>query len=143
MSYDNDLYSTIEKIYKKDDHVIVIFQVGLGGALGAISRYLLATYIESLGYNNQVSIFVVNILGALVAGFCITTLELNVESKFFQTFFIVGFLASFTTFSTIAVATDQLFIRGQYLIGIMNITGNIFFGLLAGLIGILAARAIN
>ena len=87
MSYDNDLYSTIEKIYKKDDHVIVIFQVGLGGALGAISRYLLATYIESLGYNNQVSIFVVNILGALVAGFCITTLELNVESKFFQTFF--------------------------------------------------------
>ena len=33
MSYDNDLYSTIEKIYKKDDHVIVIFQVGLGGAL--------------------------------------------------------------------------------------------------------------
>ena len=50
--------------------MIVLFQVGLGGALGAISRYLLATYIESLGYNNQVSIFVVNILGALVAGFC-------------------------------------------------------------------------
>ena len=53
MSYDNDLYSTIEKIYKKDDHVIVIFQVGLGGALGAISRYLLATYIESLGYTTK------------------------------------------------------------------------------------------
>tara|TARA_B110000196_G_C21060420_1_gene622083 strand:- start:210 stop:581 length:372 start_codon:yes stop_codon:yes gene_type:complete len=123
--------------------VIVLVQVGLGGALGAISRYLLSIYIESIGYNNQISIFVVNIIGALVAGFCITTLELNIESKFFQTFFIIGFLASFTTFSTIAVATDQLFLRGQYLFGLINLTGNIVFGLAAGLVGIMIGKVIN
>ena len=123
--------------------MVVLLQIGLGGALGSISRYLLSLYVQSLGYNNQFSVFVVNITGALVAGFCVTTFEIHFESKYFQTFFIVGFLASFTTFSTIAVATDQLFLRGQYLYGLINITGNIFFGLVAGLVGIMIGKVIN
>lgn len=82
--------------------------VMLGGALGAVSRYILSLFIDQQMVKNPFSLgmLVCNILGCLAFGWVSAWLSTKAENTseasvaFLGAFLISGFLASFTTFST-------------------------------------------
>tara|TARA_Y100000588_G_scaffold159702_2_gene173647 strand:+ start:5853 stop:6017 length:165 start_codon:yes stop_codon:yes gene_type:complete len=54
----------------------------------------------------------------------------------------VGFLGSYTTFSTLSLATVQALEKGDLQVAILNITGSVILGLSAAFIGILIGKMI-
>ena len=53
----------------------------------------------------------------------------------------VGILGSYTTFSTLTIASVLLFQGGEVTRGLVNIFGSIAVGLLAALLGLVVGRA--
>lgn len=71
--------------------------VGLGGALGSISRYYLDHYISvKIKTSYPVGIFTINLIGAFLLGFVQNMLQNPAGTLLIGT----GFLGAFTTFST-------------------------------------------
>ena len=71
--------------------------VGLGGALGSVTRYYLDRYLSNrVETNYPIGIFSINLTGAFVLGFVQNMLQNPAGTLFIAT----GFLGAFTTFST-------------------------------------------
>lgn len=108
-----------------------LLAVGLGGFLGAISRYGLS------GWASRYSSFPlgtlgVNVLGCFLIGVLYTvTREKEWNSPQFQAFLGVGFLGSLTTFSTFGFETLELLRGDRLLAAFGNVLGNVLLGLLA------------
>lgn len=81
---------------------VVIIWVGLGGAFGAVARYLinispLAGMFEKFPFPT----FFINVTGSFLIGFLLILLTDKIAvSENFRLSVIVGFLGAFTTFST-------------------------------------------
>lgn len=108
--------------------------LGLGGFLGAVSRYLVSGYVQDFfkSANFPYGTLVVNILGCFILGL-LTQIAGAKDLIDPQTrlFLMVGFIGAFTTFSTFSVESANLLQSGHnytaalYLIG-SNILGIIF-----------------
>ena len=69
--------------------------------MGAVSRYLATGWVQDLtGDSFPWGTFLVNVAGSLVLGFSMVWLQSAVSSADLRQFIAIGFLASFTTFST-------------------------------------------
>ena len=117
--------------------------IAVGGALGAVSRYAVDRAVnESLG-TTVLGTFAANVSGSfllgLLAAASVGRLGLPEE---FRVFAAVGFLGSYTTFSTLTVASVQLASDGDWLRATMNIIGSVVVGLLAASAGLLLGRAV-
>jgi CrcB protein len=115
-----------------------LFILGLGGFLGAISRYLLSGYVQNLFKQDgfPYGTLVVNILGCFVLG--ILTHAAGAKGMFdaqTRLFLMVGFVGAFTTFSTFSVESASLFQNGQSTTGWLNILGSNLLGLIFVFIG--------
>ena len=85
-----------------------ILLIGLGGFLGAISRYLLnELVIKYIPTNFPTGILIVNILGCLFVGLVLGNSMISKDHVYY--FFAVGFLGSFTTMSAFSYQTIELF----------------------------------
>jgi CrcB protein len=105
--------------------------VGLGGAVGALSRYALGSTIERrLG-----DTFVVNIVGSFLIG---VVLGLDVGGPAALAL-AVGFCGAFTTFSSFAVETVRLVEDGHLAAAIGNVAGTLG----AALVAVLAGTAVG
>ena len=87
--------------------------VACGGALGAISRHAVNLAVMHLMGSTLVGTFVANITGSFVLGLLIAFWEPRDFPSEHRLFLAVGFLGSYTTFSTLAVATTQSFESGD------------------------------
>jgi CrcB protein len=114
--------------------------VGLGGFLGAVTRWQLGGWIDRLGTSGSeeqavkfpLGIFVVNGIGCLLIGLLFgwfSTREGFNES--WRMFAAVGFLGAFTTFSTFSHNTLTLFHDGQANLAFANILASVVVGMLA------------
>jgi fluoride exporter len=116
----------------------------LGGALGTLSRYLLAgathRYFDSSFPYGTVA---VNLLGSFIIGFLWGLWENTTVHPNLRTFSFIGFLGGFTTFSTFALESLNLFRDGEYKLGILNILIQNIGGLLLAILGFILARAIH
>jgi CrcB protein len=118
--------------------------VAVGGAIGAVARYLLGGAVHRLvpGFF-PFGTFVVNILGCLVFGVIIGLAEARLAlGPGARLFLLVGVLGGFTTFSSFTFESFELIRSGQLLPASVNVIGQVALGFVALWAGVGVGRAI-
>ena len=112
--------------------------VGIGGAIGAISRYGINELFERyLISSAMISILIINILGCFLIGLALGSSMPSKDVSYY--FFIIGFLGSFTTMS--AVTHQTLLMANTNLIyGVSYIMLTVLATIVATYLGILIAK---
>ena len=116
----------------------------LGGACGAVSRYGVSQLaVQLLGKGFPYGTLIVNVLGCLLMGFLsVYFLTKTSLDPMVRMAVLVGFLGSFTTFSTFSMDTLMLLESGAMAKGFLNIALSVCLSLLAVWLGMLIARSI-
>ena len=115
----------------------LLLYVGIGGFLGAISRYEITLicnkYINSI---IPIGTLLVNILGGLLIGFI---MQLSTDTNYIppdlKVLLTTGFMGGLTTFSTFSYESLALFNQEKYSSAIINILSNSILSILAVFIG--------
>ena len=116
----------------------------LGGAGGALARYMLQLVAFRLGLSSQIAILAVNVSGSFVLGFLLSFwLTKSSYPPGLQLLAAVGFLGSYTTFSTLMWESFRSAQSGSILMALLNITGSVAAGLVAVALGFLAGRLLG
>lgn len=126
----------------KGEHHVQYLLIGLGGFIGANARFLVSSWAARLlGANFPYGTFLANISGSFLLGVTIAILhDRALLASPQRHFFVVGFLGAYTTFSTFAYESMQLFQNGSVLLGLLNIVGSVMVGLLAVVCGFWLGR---
>ncbi|MBB45475.1 MAG: fluoride efflux transporter CrcB [Rhodospirillaceae bacterium] len=122
----------------------VLLAVAIGGAIGAVARFQLSqSFIKSFSGDFIYNIMVANIIGCFLMGVCyeFMNLKMNVGLEW-RAFFMVGILASFTTFSSFALDVFILVERGNLLNAGIYILSSVIFSIFGLFVGIYIMRSI-
>jgi len=123
------------------DERMGLILVGVGGGAGAISRYLLSGWINTVAGPGPFAIFVINVTGAFLLGFFMTlTQDRFIVSPDTRRLVATGYLGGYTTFSTWSWETMQLIQTGEYARAFLNGAGSLVAGLVAVYLGIIVGR---
>ena len=102
----------------------IILAVGAGGFLGAISRFVIATFVQKLtGPAFPYGTLAVNILGSFIIGYLFLFFEQTVAPAQ-KAMLVTGFLGALTTFSTFSLETVIMMQSGFFVKAGMNILLN-------------------
>ena len=117
--------------------------IGLGGGLGAVARHAVdQVTITQLG-SSLLGTFIANMSGTFLLGLLVGLFSTHgTWPEGVRIFVAVGFLASYTTFSTLSVATIELMDKGDLYGAVLNIGMSIFLGLISATVGIVLGKAI-
>ena len=118
---------------------MTILWVGLGGFLGAIARYLLASAIvERWGGIFPWGILIVNLTGSFILGFFMAFAQSRswIQPNF-RLLFAVGIVGGYTTFSTFTYDSVRLALDGKLLLATTNVSASVLLGCLAVMAGII------
>ena len=121
-----------------------ILLVGIGGAIGAVARYLLGGAVHRLipGFFPY-GTFVVNVIGCLAFGLVVGLAESRfVIGPAARAFVLIGVLGGFTTFSSFTFESFELLRGGQILPAAANVTGQVVIGFVALWAGYAVGRTI-
>jgi fluoride exporter len=116
--------------------------ISLGAIPGALSRYYLTLLFSRwLGTNFPFGTFFINISGALIMGFFVTlTLKRAIMSSDLRLFVAIGFLGSYTTFSTYALDATTLARTSDRVLALSYWLGSAVLGVIFLEIGSFLAR---
>jgi CrcB protein len=118
--------------------------IAIFGAAGAVSRYALDGWVSDLTHGQfPWGTFVVNLVGAFPLGIVVAlTTERLILSSDWRVALGIGFLGSFTTFSTYTYETVKLAEDGVIGLALMNSIGMLALGLLAAVLGLALGRTV-
>ena len=103
-----------------------IIYIGLGGFIGAVSRYAVSKYFSSLLPAFPLGTLVVNILGSFILGFILYSVSFGKTlSSDTRDFIAVGILGGFTTMSTFAFESFRFAELNQFMMLSLNIILNL------------------
>ncbi len=121
-----------------------VFLIMLGGSIGALSRYYLSGIINKAGNSLfPIGTLAVNILGCFIIGFLWGMLNWKIEIlPEAKVFIFIGFLGAFTTFSSYALESYNMFYEGEIKYAVLNILYNNIFGISAVIFGSMLWRTI-
>lgn len=122
-----------------------IVWVGIGGAVGAIARYLVGRELtERVGGLFPWGTFTVNVVGALLIGVLFALLtERGVGHDHLRFLLVVGFLGGFTTFSSYTLEAINLLESGHWPTALLYLVGSNALALAACLAGMASVRAVT
>jgi CrcB protein len=117
--------------------------IALGGAGGAVSRYLLANWVHSLWEGHfPLGTLLVNMLGSAAIGVVFVLLERALIHPDWRGVLMVGFLGAFTTFSTFSLETISLWEAGHMGQAMAYMIGSTVLCVLAAGVAIYSARLV-
>ena len=120
-----------------------ILYIAVGGSIGAISRYLLSNYINKY---NSIS-YTWGITGCNLLGCFLIGLIIGNQDKFstfpIKQLLIIGFLGSFTTFSTFSLDAVYMLKSNEHFKFTIHLLTNVFLGIGFTYIGIAITKLFN
>ena len=118
--------------------------ISLGAILGANLRYWFGVWAgQRWGAGFPYGTLIINLAGSLILGFFLTVVtgRLLIDPRW-RMFFAIGFLGSFTTFSTYTFESISLTMTGYWIPGLLNLFGSAILGGLAAILGVLLGRLV-
>lgn len=106
--------------------------VAAGGALGSVLRYLAQILLKDFSTAFPFNTFLVNIVGCFIIGYVFAGFSKTPGFDQLRLFLVIGILGGFTTFSSFAVESIELFRSGLF-------TKALLYVLLSNVLGITAA----
>ena len=126
----------------RDTFMIKIAVIALGGALGAVCRYLIVEKFFDDG-KFPFSTLLVNSIGSFLMGiFFVFLVEKNVFSTEIKDFIFIGFLSAFTTFSAFAFEVYYLANNQNILTALLYIIASVILCVIMVFLGIHIMRLI-
>lgn len=121
-----------------------IIAVAVGGALGAVVRYLLGNAVsKTIGSALPWGTFLINLSGCFAMGLLMTVIvERELLPAAWRLFLCVGLLGGFTTFSSFGYEALMLLLEGNLAAATSYAGGSVVLGMFAAGMGVLMARAI-
>jgi CrcB protein len=138
------LSKTLGLLNSTNPNIRAPFAIILGAIPGALSRYYLTLlFAKWFGTGFPYGTFFINVTGAFVMGFFVTfTLERMLTSADLRLLVAVGFLGSYTTFSTYALDTSALLKTGFQGLALTYWLGSAIIGFVGLEIGSFLARKV-
>ncbi|MBN36792.1 MAG: fluoride efflux transporter CrcB [Rhodospirillaceae bacterium] len=118
--------------------------VAMGGALGAMGRYLTVAGVTALmGHGFPFGTLVVNVVGSFILGALTETMTLSWSvSQEVRALLVVGMLGAFTTFSTFSLDVILQIERGQIVPAVIYILSSVALSVLALFAGLRLMRVV-
>lgn len=113
-----------------------------GGALGAVARYLVQGWVQDLaGGRFPWGTLVVNVSGSFLLGIVFAlAMDRAVLSPEVRVPLMVGFIGSYTTFSTLMLESWVLVEEGDLVRMMANLAGSVLIGMVAVVAGLAVGR---
>ena len=122
---------------------MIALSIAVGGALGAVARFLVHQHILANGYSVLgFSTLTVNVAGSFVLGCCFVFFERFSASEALRLGLMVGFLGAFTTFSTFSLELVSDLQTGNIMRAAIYAAASVLFCVLACYAGIVVARSV-
>jgi CrcB protein len=123
---------------------VTFLAISVGAVLGANARYLIGGWIsDRFGTSFPVGTLLINVTGSFVIGlFLVLIGERLVVADWWRPLVAIGFLGSYTTFSTFSFETLALAQSGSWGLAALNVVGSMTGSLLGVYLGAVLARAL-
>lgn len=124
--------------------MLPLLLVGAGGFVGAVARYVVDLRVSELTRGSfPWGTLLVNASGSLLVGLLFALLvERAALPAAWRGPLMIGFIGSYTTFSTLALESWRMIEDGAWLAAGLNLGGTLVLGLAAVMAGIAVGRAI-
>ncbi len=115
-----------------------ILWISIGAVLGANLRYWVGDWAaQRFGSGFPYGTMLVNLTGSFLLGLLVSlTFEHFIIDPRLRILLTIGFLGSYTTFSTFAYESVTLITQGQWGLGLFNLLGSTMLGVLFAALGI-------
>jgi CrcB protein len=121
-----------------------ILFIGAGGCAGAIARYVVDARLSAwTGGALPWGTFAVNVSGSFLVGLLFAlVVERAALPAELRGPLLIGFIGSFTTFSTLVLESWRMVEDGAWVYATANLAGSIAVGVVAVVLGVAIGRAI-
>jgi fluoride exporter len=120
----------------------MILLVAVGGAVGSVARYLMASGIQTAtGWAFPLGTVLVNILGCFLIGILYVLLVARSDPRQdLRALLMVGVLGGFTTFSSFSLETVTMAMNGNFGGATLNVVISVVACLVGTILGVTLAR---